>query len=814
MGNKNSTNTSIIFSPPSSVQNDNVHVDDKNNDDDSLVLESPIVIDQDDDDSNTNGDNCDEHKNYNNNKLIRIELEEERDGVNSNYDFYDDCMNATYENDNTLKNEKIASNDSSKSKTEMEIYHDCYSTEEQQNMNIYYQEDDDETEEGHKDKKHRRNVNFNTRSSTISNILSCIPVPKSKSKSTRTSINRGRSKSTPSMSNHTNVNDHDSSQYKLSLDFLQSCKSSNHLRYNSSSQSLSSSSTDYNHHDDGHDNREQKRQVDIFLHNIFQIGGSHNNNSSTNIHPKIQLPFTPISYFSEDLDYTNDELLMENGNDPTKDSDLRPKIIIPSQSYDHDTNFISSSSINSNNNSSTGGRRNKTTTVQCRSFHIITSAALPWMTGTAVNPLLRAVYINKMNREAVQNTFHRDNHEDDHDDYDDIRSLMGKVTLCVPWLIDKEDRDTLYGQNYSFTSKNDQEQYMREWIVQHAKLPLEAYTQTNGIEIQFYDAKYSSTFMSILPIGDIRECIGLMSSTTSNNNSDTTDTEGTRIFDGTYHNDDADVCILEEPEHLLSTLLPSYPNYNQTFRFVVGIMHTNYQSYIMNAHVSGVVVAPIVAYFSACLARVHCDKIVKLSDTLQSYAVEKEIVCNVHGIRSDFIEEGIRRARIAGSDKCDNKDGSHYDDEDSVMTKNKIYYIGKLLWVKGLDKLIELENAYKRSTGDYFEIEIIGSGPEADEIKRGYLGRSNNNITKQQRSYSSQGSLESLTKIINEMPKSRHEFRKDSIPATFPGRMDHAQLTKDYKIFVNPSVSEVLCTTTAEVSHFMFTIFKRGTRIL
>lgn len=256
--------------------------------------------------------------------------------------------------------------------------------------------------------------------------------------------------------------------------------------------------------------------------------------------------------------------------------------------------------------------------------------------------------------------------------------------------------------------------------------------------------------MSIFPAGDIRESINL-------------------------DPNDADVCILEEPEHLTTTSSPtSLIPWNQTFNHVVGIMHTNYQMYVSKANVSGVVTAPIVSFFSACLTRVHCDRIIKLSDTLQTYAAEKECVNNVHGIRSDFLEEGKRRAAAT----C-------------PSTNNKIYFIGKLLWAKGLDNLIELENAFKRSTGDYFDIEIVGSGPEADEIQRAYLGRSKHP------SFSSQGSL---SQIMNDMPKSIYEFRKDSIPAIFPGRMDHAVLTEDYKIFVNPSLTEVLCTTTAEVS--------------
>jgi hypothetical protein len=49
-----------------------------------------------------------------------------------------------------------------------------------------------------------------------------------------------------------------------------------------------------------------------------------------------------------------------------------------------------------------------------------------------------------------------------------------------------------------------------------------------------------------------------------------------------------------------------------------------------------------------------------------------------------------------------------------------------------------------------------------------------------------------------ELPKSIHEYRLNPIPAVFHGRKDHAQLGEQYKVFVNPSITEVLCTTTAE----------------
>jgi digalactosyldiacylglycerol synthase len=144
---------------------------------------------------------------------------------------------------------------------------------------------------------------------------------------------------------------------------------------------------------------------------------------------------------------------------------------------------------------------------------------------------------------------------------------------------------------------------------------------------------------------------------------------------------------------------------------------------------------------SAWMVKAYCHKLIKLSPVLQTYAQEKEVVSNIHGIRTEFLQVA----------KPTNQGG--------------IYFLGKLLWAKGLDVMLQLETDYRRRTGDYFPVDIIGSGPDEGDIEAAFLAK-------------------------------RHKQRM--IPARFVGRQDHLAYCADYKIFVNPSLSEVLCTCTAE----------------
>ena len=115
-----------------------------------------------------------------------------------------------------------------------------------------------------------------------------------------------------------------------------------------------------------------------------------------------------------------------------------------------------------------------------RSIHIVTTASLPWMTGTAVNPLLRALYLQRTRS-----------------------STEAKVTLVIPWVEREEERKLLYGAESAFSNgregRKEQEQYVRDWACDIAGMKDEGAM----IRIQFYPATYQKKLGSILTLVDI-----------------------------------------------------------------------------------------------------------------------------------------------------------------------------------------------------------------------------------------------------------------------------------------------------------------------
>uniref|UniRef100_A0A7S2F4G6 digalactosyldiacylglycerol synthase n=1 Tax=Octactis speculum TaxID=3111310 RepID=A0A7S2F4G6_9STRA len=317
-----------------------------------------------------------------------------------------------------------------------------------------------------------------------------------------------------------------------------------------------------------------------------------------------------------------------------------------------------------------------------RKICIVTTACLPWMTGTAVNPILRAAHLTK----------HREKEA---------------VMLLVPW-VDLDDQKQLYPKGVTFDNEDAQRAYLLRWLSQSANMPRAA----EKLRIGFYPGRYHKLLGCIFSMGSMMRHIP------------------------EEHND---ICILEEPEHLNWYRYPE-KGWLEKFHYVVGIVHTNYLVYIQD--VLGPLALPAVMSFNQWMCRCYCHRVIKLSAVLQISSPGKETVCNVHGVRSAFLDVGARMPLKKNP------------------TPRGAYYVGKQVWSKGYDLLIDLMKHYRRRMhGECFPIDLYGHGPDAEDISKA--------------------------------------FTKAHLPMKMCGYADHADLT-EYQVFINPSISEVLCTTISE----------------
>ncbi|KAF9598934.1 hypothetical protein IFM89_033132 [Coptis chinensis] len=318
--------------------------------------------------------------------------------------------------------------------------------------------------------------------------------------------------------------------------------------------------------------------------------------------------------------------------------------------------------------------------VRKRHVAIVTTASLPWMTGTAVNPLFRAAYLAKS---AKQN-----------------------VTLLVPWLC-KSDQELVYPNSLTFSSPEEQEVYIRNWLEE--RLDFKA-----DFKISFYPGKFSKERRSILPAGDTSQFIS---------------------------SKEADIAILEEPEHL--NWYHHGKRWTDKFNHVVGIVHTNYLEYIKREK-NGALQAFLVKHVNNLVTRAHCHKVLRLSAATQD--LPRSVVCNVHGVNPKFLQVGEKVAQEKQLGQQPFSKGA--------------YFLGKMVWAKGYRELIDLLAKHKNDL-EGFNLDVFGNGEDAQEV---------------------QSSAKMLDLSLN--------FLK--------GR-DHADdLIHGYKVFINPSVSDVLCTATAE----------------
>ncbi|XP_058739888.1 digalactosyldiacylglycerol synthase 2, chloroplastic-like [Vicia villosa] len=314
-------------------------------------------------------------------------------------------------------------------------------------------------------------------------------------------------------------------------------------------------------------------------------------------------------------------------------------------------------------------------------FAIFTTASLPWLTGTAVNPLFRAAYLYKAGER--------------------------NVTLLIPWLSLK-DQKVVYPNNMTFESPEEQEKYIRQWLEDRLGF-------ASGFSIKFYPGKFSRDKRSILAVGDISEMIP---------------------------DEEADIAVLEEPEHL--TWYHHGKRWKTKFRLVIGIIHTNYLEYVKREK-NGNLQAFLLKYLNNWVVGIYCHKVIRLSAATQDYP--GSIVCNVHGVNPKFLEIGKKKR-----DQQQNEDNN-------AFTKGA-YFIGKMVWSKGYKELLQLLNKHQKELSA-LELDLFGSGEDSDEVQKAAK------------------KLEMTVRV-------------------HPGR-DHAdELFHDFRLFLNPSTTDVVCTTTAE----------------
>jgi hypothetical protein len=409
-----------------------------------------------------------------------------------------------------------------------------------------------------------------------------------------------------------------------------------------------------------------------------------------------------------------------------------------------------------------------------RRIWIVTTAGLPWMTGTAVNPLLRALSLC----------------QDRPPHY---------VTLMIPWLVSYSERKVLYGNKHDFTTQQEQEAWIRQYCIDRCNCTHDV--AFDRLKIKFWLGKYHESFGSIFPIEDI--C-------------------------STIPRDEADICILEEPEHLNWFRVPAVnssskknitnakmnnPSHslqeekkqesnlimeaenpfeiepgsaitplplavldgittstvdatvstgtqattdivevNSTvirdedievlgwahkFQHVVGILHTNYADYIRQYGMASMVTAPALNALSSLVVKAYCHKVIRLSETLPPLDITKEVTCNVHGVRHEFLELPATTAnestQVHETAVMDEKKGESVDVGTNATTNDiadvdnieiaPVYFIGKLIWAKGFERVLELEERYKMITNEYFPIDIYGGGKDEKEIQMAFFGR-------------------------------------------------------------------------------------------
>ena len=108
----------------------------------------------------------------------------------------------------------------------------------------------------------------------------------------------------------------------------------------------------------------------------------------------------------------------------------------------------------------------------------------------------------------------------------------------------------------------------------------------------------------------------------------------------------------------------------------------------------------------------------------------------------------------------------------------------------------------------YYGSSVYVLGPDEVEIKRAFRGSQDETVKTSgvEETFITETAFrhENILRSIDSFMSDLHDWRRTPVPCEFHGRVDHAEIRGRHKIFLNPSITEVLCTTTAEVSDCIF----------
>jgi digalactosyldiacylglycerol synthase len=307
------------------------------------------------------------------------------------------------------------------------------------------------------------------------------------------------------------------------------------------------------------------------------------------------------------------------------------------------------------------------------SIDIVTTSCLPWLTGTSINPLYRAVYL----------------------------AFSGiDTTIYFPFIPLKDQRN-LYPENQVFQTEDSQREYIKTYLKKSfSEESIKLFE--DKIHFNFYMARFNYFSESIYPLENPLNL-------------------------GNNEN----YLILEEPEHLLFMFPLSFIN-NRKKDTIIGILHTNYYFYLrtkIGKHLRMIVMA-----YAKWITGKVCGQIFSVSKSIQFNKVKETIVFN--GVNPGYFIK-----------------------KNDVKNKKGIYFVGKLIWQKGYKTLC-----------DFFS--------KRQDLKIDVYG-------------------DSLIKKDSE--EIRAYARKVGARLVFKGSLKYPwEKLNTYKIFVNTSVSEGACTTTAE----------------